>query len=63
MTFSDWLDTEAGRTTRLAEYFDVTVSAVTQWRTNGVPVNKLLEVKEFTRGQVTIEEMLEERAA
>ena len=60
MKLNKWLDQEPGRTKALAEHFGITLSAVSQWRTNGVPKNKMLEVELFTNGEVTVREMLQQ---
>ena len=58
MNLNQWLDNETGRSARLAEHFGVTPSAVTQWRSNGVPVERMKAVRDFTANAVTVEEML-----
>ena len=58
MDFGQWLDGERGRQTRVAEHFKVSLSAVSQWRTNGVPRDRILDVHEFTDRDVGIEELL-----
>lgn len=58
MKFDKWLDQETGRTKALADYFGVTLGAITQWRTNGVPKNRMLDVHQISNGAVTFEEML-----
>lgn len=58
MTLGEWLDGERGRAKRLAEHFHVTPSAVSQWRTNGVPVDKMVDVRAFTGGRCSIEDLL-----
>lgn len=58
MNISTWLDAEQGRTARMAAFFDVSASAVTQWRSNGVPVDRMKAVRDFTDGQVTLDEMI-----
>lgn len=58
MNFGQWLDAERGRQSRVAETFNVSLSAVSQWRTNGVPRDRILEVHEITEREVSIEELL-----
>ena len=58
MNFNEWLDNETGRAARLAEHFRITPSAVTQWRSNGIPVDRMKDVRDFTSGSVSIEEMI-----
>lgn len=60
MLFTEWLDAEKGRTTAVAEHFDRTLGAISQWR-DGVPTSLMLAVRDFTGGEVTLEEMLAER--
>lgn len=63
MTFSEWIDAERGRVAQVANSFGITLSAVTQWRTNGVPVDRMIELRDLTGGEVTIEEMVARQAA
>jgi hypothetical protein len=58
MTFIDWLDGERGRPTLVAAHFGVSISAITQWRTNGVPVDRMLEVRALSGGAVSLDEMV-----
>ena len=58
MNISDWLDAGSGRLTALAQHFQLTQSAVSQWRANGVPPTRMKAVRDFTEGAVTLEEML-----
>lgn len=58
MDLQTWLDAERGRLTKLADHFGLTLGAVSQWRSNGVPVSRMKEVRDFTEGAVTLEEML-----
>jgi transcriptional regulator with XRE-family HTH domain len=48
MTLNEWLDADRGRATQVAERFGVSLSAVSQWRSNGVPRRLILDVHEFT---------------
>lgn len=58
MNFGQWLDAERGRQSRIAERFSVSLSAVSQWRTNGVPRDRILDVHEFTARQVSVEDLV-----
>lgn len=58
MNLTTWLEAEKGRSTALATYFGVTPAAVSQWKTNGVPVANMKAVRDFTGGAVTLEEMV-----
>jgi hypothetical protein len=60
MKLNEWLDMEVGRAAKMAATFKRTASAVTQWRTNGVPVALMKDVRDFTKGEVTLDEMIPE---
>jgi DNA-binding transcriptional regulator YdaS (Cro superfamily) len=62
MKLAHWLDAERGRLSKLAAHFELTQSAVSQWRTKGVPVDRMKAVRDFTSGAVTLEDMLPEPA-
>ena len=57
MTLSDWLDAERGRLAATAAHFQLTQSAVSQWRTR-VPTGRMKALRDFTNGDVSLEEML-----
>jgi hypothetical protein len=59
MTFDQWLDEETGRPANLARHFGVSWQAVHQWRTKGVPRDKLLEINRLSGERVSLREMLE----
>ena len=63
MDYTDWLKAEPGRASALAAHFGVTPSAVSQWRTNGVPPAHMKAVRDFSGGEVTLEEMLPDPVA
>lgn len=58
MDICTWLDADRGRLKALAAHFGLTQSAVSQWRANGVPVGRMRAVRDFTGGEVTLEDML-----
>jgi hypothetical protein len=58
MKFSAWVEEEEGRGAMLAAHFDVTPSAISQWKKNGVPKDNMLEVRRLSDGRVSLEEML-----
>lgn len=58
MNLTTWLDADRGRLTALATHFNLTQSAVSQWRANGVPPQRMKAVREFTGGTVTLDDML-----
>jgi DNA-binding transcriptional regulator YdaS (Cro superfamily) len=62
MDINTWLEAEKGRSATLAEHFGVTPSAVSQWKKNGVPLDFMKAVREFTGGAVTLDEMVPEAA-
>ncbi len=59
MKLKAWLDSERGRYARLASLLGVTVGRVSQIARDGVPKAHLLAVRDFTGGEVSIEDMLE----
>jgi len=60
MKLSEWLDAERGRAESLAAHLHISKGAVSQWKTNGVPVMQMQAVREFSRGEVTFEDMVTE---
>lgn len=58
MDLITWLGAEKGRSLALAQHFGVTPAAVSQWKRNGVPLGNMKAVRQFTEGQVTLEEMV-----
>lgn len=60
MKLSTWLNAERGRVAAMARHFEVTLAAVSQWQTNGVPRDRMIGVRAYTAGAVTLEDMLAE---
>lgn len=60
MKLNDWLEAEKGRAASLAAYLQKTPAAISQWKTNGVPVSLMRAVRDFTAGEVTLEDMVPE---
>jgi DNA-binding transcriptional regulator YdaS (Cro superfamily) len=60
MDLTTWLETEKGRSAALAAHFGVSPAAVSQWKKNGAPMDKMKAVRDFTEGEVTLEEMVPE---
>lgn len=60
MDLNEWLDRERGRMSAMAAHFRVTVSAISQWRSSGVPVDRMKAVRDYTGNEVTLEEMVPE---
>lgn len=58
MNFPTWLDADRGRLTAVAMHFGLSQSAVSQWRTKGVPPARMKAVRDFTGGAVSLDEML-----
>ena len=63
MDYRTWATAERGRAKSISEHFDISESAASQWMTNGVPVRHMPAVEAFTRGAVTVTEMVIERNA
>lgn len=61
MHFHEWLDEDRGRAAKVARRFGISKSAVSQWRENGVPVDKMLPIQHLADGAVTLAEMLTHR--
>lgn len=60
MKLNEWLDAVEGRTNAVAAHFGVTKSAVSQWRGRGVPVDHMKALRDFTEGEVSLEELIPE---
>lgn len=60
MKFNTWLDAEVGRLKNIADAFQITPSAVSQWRANGIPPDRMRAVHDLTGGDVSFEEMIPE---
>jgi DNA-binding transcriptional regulator YdaS (Cro superfamily) len=58
MNLKQWLEEEKGRSAALASHFGIQPSAVSQWKSNGVPLAHMKAVRDFTRGKVSLEEMV-----
>jgi len=61
MTLKEWLNAERGRHKALAEHLRVSGGRVTQMADRGVPTKYMLCVQAFTRGAVTLQEMVSQR--
>jgi len=60
MNLNTWLEAEKGRSASLALHFGVSPAAISQWKRNGVPLDNMKAVRDFTEGAVTLEEMVPE---
>ena len=58
MELKTWLKAETGRATALADHCGVTVAAVSQWQSAGVPMRHVRAVAEFSAHKVTVDEMV-----
>lgn len=58
MNLKDWLSAERGRSAALAAHLRVSRGRVSQMADEGVPKPHLLAVRDFTRGVVSLEELL-----
>jgi len=62
MDLKTWIDGRKGRAGELAAHFAVTPSAVSQWLKNGVPVHHMKAVRDFTDGEVGLDDLIPEPA-
>jgi hypothetical protein len=60
-TLKTWLDAERGRATALASHLKVTLSRISQMADDGVPPKYMLAVRDFTKGEVTLEALVQAR--
>lgn len=60
MDLTTWLEAEKGRAASLATHFKVSPAAVSQWKRNGVPLDNMKAVRDFTKGEVTLDELVPE---
>lgn len=58
MDFGQWVEAEPGRASTVAAHFKVGISAVSQWKRDGVPLKRMKAVRDFSGGEVTLEEMV-----
>lgn len=62
MDLTTWLEAEKGRSAALAAHFNRTPAAISQWKTNGVPLSLMKAVRDFTDGHVTLDELVPDTA-
>lgn len=48
--------------TAMAKHFGVSKPAIFGWKVHGVPPNRMKAVRDFTKGAVTLEDMVPEPA-
>lgn len=58
MTYTEWLAAKKGRAVELAKHLGVTESAVWHWKKDGVPAARMKAVRDFTQGEVSLEELV-----
>jgi DNA-binding transcriptional regulator YdaS (Cro superfamily) len=58
MKLTKWLAAEPGRAVAMARYFGISKQAVDQWGDLKVPRDKMAEVRDYTHGQVRLEDMI-----
>ena len=58
MNLRQWLEAEYGRATKIAAHFAVSDAAISSWKFNGVPVDRMKAVRDYTEGAVTLDEMV-----
>lgn len=58
VTFATWVEAEKGRAAAVALQLGVTRSAVSQWKVNGVPFDKMRAVVALSGGEVTLDDLV-----
>ena len=61
MKLKDWLNAERGRHAALATHLGLSAGRVTQMADRGVPVKYMLCVEAFTKGEVSLRDMVTDR--
>lgn len=62
MNLKTWLAKERGRSTALAGHLGVSAGRISQMAEDGVPPRYMLAVRDFTRNEVSLEEIVSARA-
>lgn len=62
MELKTWLDKERGRYAALAEFLGISAGRMSQIAVDGVPVKYMPAVRDFTKGEVTLDVMVAKRA-
>ncbi|KQO38066.1 hypothetical protein ASF19_20015 [Acidovorax sp. Leaf84] len=63
MNLENWLGAERGRQKALAAHLGLTVGRISQMADGGVPPKYMLAVRDFTKGEVTLEALVQARTA
>ncbi len=61
MNLKTWLEEERGRSKALADLLGVTPGRISQMADDGVPPKFMLQVRDFTRGKVSLESLVGDR--
>lgn len=61
MNLKPWLDAERGRYKALATHLQVSTGRISQMADEGVPPKYMLAVRDFTNGEVSLEELVQAR--
>ena len=60
MKFSDWLSLQPKRLSLVAKRYNISASAVSQWKLKGVPVERMLDIVDMACGDIALEELVQE---
>lgn len=60
MDLTSWLEAKPGRSAAVAAHFNVSRAAVSHWKRVGVPLAHMKGLRDFSAGEVTLEEMVPE---
>lgn len=61
MNLKTWLEAERGRSKALADHLGVSAGRISQMADDGVPPKFMLAVRDFTKGEVSLESLVEAR--
>lgn len=62
MELKTWLDAGRGRATALAAHLNLSIGRISQMADRGVPPKYMLPVRDFTKGEVSLESLVQTRA-
>ncbi|CAN7448549.1 helix-turn-helix domain-containing protein [Acidovorax sp. LjRoot66] len=61
MDLKTWLSAERGRATSLAAHLKLTLGRISQMADDGVPPKYMLAIRDYTKGEVPLESLVQDR--